>query len=119
MKIVEKPWGRELWIAHTDRYALKIIEFHKGSRSSLQYHIKKHEHIYVESGALQVELEDEEGRMQTLTLHPGDVIENRPGRKHRVTALEEVRLIEVSTPELDDVVRVEDDYQRIPGKPNG
>src|SRR5512135_3577919 len=100
MKIVEKPWGRELWIAHTDRYALKIIEFHKGSRSSLLYHIKKHEHIYVESGALQVELADEEGKMQTMTLHPGDVIENQPGRKHRVTALEEVRLIEVSTPEL-------------------
>ena len=112
MKIVEKPWGRELWIAHTERYALKIIEFNKGARSSLQYHVKKHEHIYVDRGQLQVELEDEQGDMEVVLLSPGDVIENKPGRKHRVTALEDVRLIEVSTPELDDVVRVEDDYRR-------
>jgi len=112
VKIVEKPWGRELWIAHTDRYALKIIEFKRGSRSSLQYHVMKHEHIYVDSGKLQVELEDDNGEMETVLLGPGDVIENRPGRKHRVTAIEDVRLIEVSTPELDDVVRVEDDYNR-------
>jgi mannose-6-phosphate isomerase len=119
MKIVEKPWGRELWIAHTDQYALKIIEFKKGSRSSLQYHVKKHEHVYVDSGLLQVELETEQGTMETMTLKPGDVIENKPGRKHRVTALEDVRLIEVSTPELDDVVRVEDDYHRIEKSSNG
>jgi mannose-6-phosphate isomerase len=113
MKIVEKPWGRELWIAHSSEYALKIIEFKKGSRSSLQYHVRKHEHVYVDSGLLQVEHENDQGEMETLTLKPGDVIENLPGRKHRVTALEDVRLIEVSTPELDDVVRVEDDYNRI------
>ncbi len=112
MKIVEKPWGRELWIAHTDKYALKIIEFNKGSRSSLQYHRFKHEHVYVDSGLLQVEWENDQGEMETLQLGPGDVIENKPGRQHRVTALEDVRLIEVSTPELDDVVRVEDDYNR-------
>lgn len=112
MRIVEKPWGRELWIAHTDKYALKIIEFNKGSRSSLQYHNVKHEHIYVESGSLQLEQQDESGQMQTRVLGPGDVVENVPGQKHRVTALENVRLIEVSTPELDDVVRVADDYNR-------
>ncbi|MFZ2657345.1 MAG: cupin domain-containing protein [Victivallales bacterium] len=112
MKTVEKPWGRELWIAHTDKYALKIIEVKKGHRSSLQYHVKKHEHIYVDSGSLQVEWENDEKKMETLILKPGDVVENRPGRKHRVTPLEDVRLIEVSTPELDDVVRVEDDYKR-------
>lgn len=112
MKIVEKPWGRELWVAHTDKYALKIIEVKKGTRSSLQYHNKKHEHIYVDSGRLQVEWENEQGQMEVLTLGPGDVIENKPLRKHRVTPLEDVRLIEVSTPELDDVVRLEDDYKR-------
>jgi mannose-6-phosphate isomerase-like protein (cupin superfamily) len=84
----------------------------KGTRSSLQYHVKKHEHIYVDSGLLQIEWEDEAGQMQTVQLKPGDVIENKPGRKHRVLALENVRLIEVSTPELDDVVRIEDDYNR-------
>ncbi len=112
MKIVNKPWGREIWVAHTDRYALKIIEVKKGHRSSLQYHIQKHEHIYVDSGVLQVEWENEDGRMEELILRPGDVVENKPKRKHRVTPMEDVRLIEVSTPELDDVVRVEDDYNR-------
>ncbi len=112
LKIVDKPWGREIWVAHTDKYALKIIEFKKGNRSSLQYHVKKHEHIYVDQGRLEMQRENDDGELVTLELGPGDVIENEPGRKHRVTAVEDVRLIEVSTPELDDVVRVEDDYNR-------
>ncbi len=113
MQIVEKPWGREIWVAVTDQYALKIIEVRKGNRSSLQYHKQKHEHIYVDRGVAQVEWENDQGQMETLTLGPGDVVENKPGRKHRTTAVEDVRLIEVSTPHLDDVVRVEDDYQRV------
>jgi mannose-6-phosphate isomerase len=110
--IVEKPWGRELWLAHTDKYAFKIIEIKKGHRSSLQYHVRKHEHIYVDCGVLQVEWENEAGVLETIVLHPGEIVENKPGRKHRATAIEDVRLFEVSTPELDDVVRVQDDYQR-------
>ncbi|MEW6751336.1 MAG: cupin domain-containing protein [Candidatus Latescibacterota bacterium] len=112
MKIVEKPWGREIWVAHTEHYALKIIELHAGSRSSLQYHRQKHEHIYVDRGRLRAELEGPGGAMETVDLGPGGVIENPPGRRHRVQALEDVRLIEVSTPQLDDVVRVQDDYGR-------
>ena len=113
MKIVEKPWGREIWVAVTDKYALKIIEFKKGSRSSLQYHKQKHEHIYVDSGIAQMEWQNDQGQMETLILKAGDVVENKPGRKHRTTALEDVRFIEVSTPHMDDVVRVEDDYNRV------
>ena len=113
MKIVEKPWGREIWVAVTDKYALKIIEFKKGSRSSLQYHKQKHEHIYVDSGIAQMEWQNDQGQMETLILKAGDVVENKPGRKHRTTALEDVRFIEVSTPQMDDVVRVEADYTRI------
>jgi mannose-6-phosphate isomerase len=112
MKIVEKPWGRELWVAVSDKYALKIIEVKKGTRSSLQYHQFKHEHIYIDKGVAQVEWENDEGKMETLTLNAGDVVENKPGRKHRTTAVEDVRIIEVSTPHLDDVVRLEDDYRR-------
>jgi mannose-6-phosphate isomerase len=112
IKIVEKPWGRELWVAHTEKYAFKIIELKAGTRSSLQYHVRKHEHIYVDSGVLRMEWEDEAGNMLMLTLLPGDVVENKPGRKHRAIAVEDVRLLEVSTPELDDVVRVQDDYNR-------
>jgi mannose-6-phosphate isomerase-like protein (cupin superfamily) len=115
MKIIAKPWGRELWIAHTDQYALKIIEFKQGSRSSLQYHVKKHEHIYVDAGQLEIEMENEQGEMETRQLGAGEVVESKPGRKHRVTAITDVRLIEVSTPELDDLVRVADDYHRTTG----
>jgi len=112
MKIVEKPWGREIWVARTDKYALKIIDIRQGTRSSLQYHVHKHEHIYLEAGLLELEWENDRGEMEVHTLRPGDVIEVKPGRKHRARAVEEVRLLEVSTPELDDVVRVEDDYRR-------
>ncbi len=112
LKIVEKPWGREIWVAHTEKYAFKIIEIRAGTRSSLQYHVRKHEHIYVDAGVLQMEWENEAGEMVTLTLNPGEVVENKPGRKHRAIAVEDVRLLEVSTPELDDVVRVQDDYNR-------
>jgi mannose-6-phosphate isomerase-like protein (cupin superfamily) len=112
MKIVEKPWGREIWVAVTDKYAFKIIEIKKGTRTSFQYHVKKHEHLYVDRGVLQVEWENEQGQMETLVLRPGEVVENKPGRKHRATALEDLRLLEVSTPELDDVVRLDDDYRR-------
>lgn len=111
IKLVEKPWGKELWVAHTDKYALKIIEFKQGSRSSLQYHNKKAEHIFVETGLLKAE-EEINGEMVVTVYGPGSVIENPPLKKHRIEALEDVRLIEVSTPELDDVVRVEDDYGR-------
>ena len=72
VKIVEKPWGRELWLAHTDKYALKIIEVNKGTRSSLQYHERKHEHIYLDAGVLQVEWEDENGKWHQETAGGGD-----------------------------------------------
>lgn len=111
VKIVVKPWGREIWVAHTDKYALKIIEFNKGARSSLQFHKAKHEHIYVDSGVVRVD-EELDGEIVTSEYGPGEVIANPPLKKHRVEALEDLRLIEVSTPELDDVVRVEDDYGR-------
>jgi quercetin dioxygenase-like cupin family protein len=77
--------------------------------------VKKHEHLYVDQGVLQMEWENESGAMETRILRPGEVIENKPGRKHRAIAVEDVRLLEVSTPELDDVVRVADDYQRESG----
>lgn len=112
MKIIEKPWGREIWIAHNDKYAFKLIEFSAGSRSSLQYHKQKHETIFVDQGKLELEADDENGNLVKTIVGPGESIENPPLRRHRVKAIENVRLFEVSTPELDDVVRVEDDYDR-------
>jgi quercetin dioxygenase-like cupin family protein len=111
-EIILKPWGREIWIAHTDQYAMKIIEIKVGTRPSLQYHRMKHEHIYIDQGRVRFELQQDDGSMKVEEYGPGSVVEVLPGRKHRVTALEETRILEVSTPQLDDVVRVEDDYGR-------
>lgn len=107
VKTVEKPWGREIWIAVEKEYAGKILEIKKGHRTSMQYHRKKKESMYVYSGELKVERDEGD-----TVLKKGQVITLAPGEKHRLTALQDLVLIELSTPELEDVVRVEDDYGR-------
>ena len=109
---VPKPWGHELIWAHTDRYVGKILVIDAGKRLSLQRHEIKDESIYVLSGRLRLYLEDESGAVQTEELGPGDHRRVATGRIHRYEAIERVELLEVSTPELDDVVRLEDDYGR-------
>ena len=111
-KFVEKPWGSELWIALTEDYCLKKICLNKGARTSLQYHNLKNEHSYILSGKLSIEEELENGEMVTTIYEPGEIIHNAPLKKHRVTALEDSVFFEVSTKHIDDVVRVEDDYNR-------
>jgi len=112
VKKVEKPWGSELWVAHNDCYAFKIIQIRAGYRSSLQYHREKRETIYIDRGRALVTLEQADGSLKTSPMGPGAVLDNPPGRRHRIEAVEDLRLLEVSTPQLDDVVRVEDDYGR-------
>lgn len=109
---VEKPWGHEEIWAETGRYVGKMLVIRKGHRLSLQHHEVKDETLRVSIGQLQVELEDAQGLLQVLVLGPGDVVRIAPGRRHRMLALEDVEVIEVSTPELDDIVRHEDDYGR-------
>ncbi|HEU4918493.1 MAG TPA: cupin domain-containing protein [Candidatus Limnocylindrales bacterium] len=109
---VDKPWGHELIWAHTDRYAGKVIVIETGRRLSLQLHHRKEESIYVMSGRLRLHLEDDAGAMAQHDLGPGDHANVPVGRRHRFEALERVTLIEVSSPELDDVVRLEDDFGR-------
>ena len=109
---VEKPWGHELIWAETDRYVGKVIVVRSGHRLSLQYHERKDESVYVMSGRLRLHLEDDEGVVQPLDLDPGDHRHIPTGRRHRFEALERCELIEVSTSELGDVVRLEDDYGR-------
>lgn len=111
-KRVEKPWGHELIWAHTDRFAGKILVIEAGRRLSLQLHRKKDEAILVLSGRLRLLLEDEGGALRTHELGPGEHRRVRAGRRHRFEAIERVELVEVSSPELDDVVRLEDDYGR-------
>ena len=109
---VDKPWGYELHWAVTDRYLGKLLHVDKGHSLSLQYHVQKDECIYVESGLLDVQLEDENGEMHTHRLGPGMSAHIRPGRKHRFIAIEDTDLFEASSPEIDDVVRIEDIYGR-------
>jgi mannose-6-phosphate isomerase-like protein (cupin superfamily) len=109
---VEKPWGHELIWALTDRYCGKILVIETGRRLSLQYHEKKDEAILVMSGRLLLHLDDDDGNMTSRELGPGEGAHVAVGRRHRYEAIERVELVEVSTPELDDVVRVEDDFGR-------
>jgi quercetin dioxygenase-like cupin family protein len=112
VSVVEKPWGCEIWFAKTDKYAGKIIILNKGHKSSLQYHKLKHETIYLEKGSVILTLEDDENKLVMKELKMGEAVVIPPLRKHRVEAVEDSRIIEVSTPELDDVVRVDDSYGR-------
>ncbi len=109
---VEKPWGYEIRWAVTPRYVGKIIHVSRGEALSLQYHERKDECIYLLSGDLQLELEDEHGELRTHRMSPGDTVRIRPGRRHRMTALEDSDIFEVSSPEIEDVVRLEDRYGR-------
>jgi len=106
-KIVDKPWGREVWYAHTDRYAGKILEVTEGHILSLQKHEVKHETLYLQSGRMEFRLGAE-----VFDWSPGETVMIPPGTVHRMEALEDSVILEVSTPELEDVVRLEDRYGR-------
>jgi len=110
---VEKPWGYELIWAKTEKYAAKILHIEKGRRLSYQYHQKKDEAMFVISGKLLVELEREGGEKTLSHLNSGECLHLPALTRHRLTALETSDIFEVSTPELDDVVRLEDDHGRI------
>jgi mannose-6-phosphate isomerase-like protein (cupin superfamily) len=109
---VDKPWGHELIWAHTDRYVGKVIVIEAGKRLSLQRHVVKDESIIVISGRLRLTLEDEAGTISVEELGAGDHRHVPTGRIHRFEAVERTELIEISTPELDDVIRLEDDFGR-------
>ena len=109
---VDKPWGHELIWAHTDRYVGKTLVIETGKRLSLQRHEIKDESILVVSGRLRLWLEDEEGQVRTEEIGPGAARHVATGRIHRYEAIERCEIVEVSTPELDDVVRLEDDFGR-------
>jgi mannose-6-phosphate isomerase len=109
---VDKPWGHELIWAHTDRYVGKILVIETGRRLSLQKHEIKDESILVLSGRLRLFLEDDAGEVVVEELGPGEHRRVATGRIHRYEAIERCELVEVSTPELDDVVRLQDDFGR-------
>ncbi|HAV10290.1 MAG TPA: cupin [Dehalococcoidia bacterium] len=109
---VEKPWGYELIFAHTERYAGKLLYIKEGHRLSLQYHQKKDESIYVYQGELLLQMGGADGRLESVVLKAGDCKRIETLTRHRMQAVKDTILFEVSSPELDDVVRLDDDYGR-------
>lgn len=109
---VDKPWGHEIIWAHSAKYVGKIIVIDTGKRLSLQYHDVKDEWIHVLEGRLQLTLEDDAGVVTDRELGAGEGAWVPTGRRHRYAAIERATLIEVSTPELNDVVRLSDDFGR-------
>lgn len=117
VEIKLKPWGKEIWFAHTDSYAGKILHITKGHRYSLQYHEKKRETQYIYSGKVKLIYGTDKDNLQEKILNPGDKFEVHPYTIHRLEALEDSEVFEVSTADLHDVVKLEDDYGRT-GKGN-
>ncbi len=109
---VDKPWGHEVWYAHTDRYAGKIIVVEPGQRLSLQYHEAKDETSYLLSGRLRLWQGETAETLTEREVGPGEAWRNHTGLVHTIEAIETATVLEVSTPELDDVVRLEDQYGR-------
>jgi mannose-6-phosphate isomerase-like protein (cupin superfamily) len=108
---VAKPWGHELIWAHTDRYVGKILHVNAGASLSLQYHERKEETLYLLTGRVLLTLRNQtEGH--EVEMRPGEAFHIYPRLIHRMTAVEDSDILEVSTPELDDVVRLEDRYGR-------
>jgi mannose-6-phosphate isomerase-like protein (cupin superfamily) len=110
---VDKPWGYELIWAKTKNYVGKILHINKGHRLSLQYHKVKEETLYLQTGRMTLLFEDHDGSMIEVDMKPGDAHHIPVGRKHRMIAIEDCDVFEVYTPQLDDVVRIEDGYGRV------
>jgi len=111
IKRVDKPWGYELIFAKTGRYVGKILHITRGESLSLQYHEIKDETLYVVAGELKLTLE-QDGERRVMPLRSGEAFHIPPRMVHRMEAIEDTDVAEVSTPELDDVVRLDDRYGR-------
>jgi mannose-6-phosphate isomerase len=111
-RCVDKPWGHELWFAQTERYAGKLLYIGAGQRLSIQYHQEKDETSYLLSGRLRLSQGPSADSLVTTELEAGATWRSEPGEVHTIKALEDAVVVEVSTPELDDVVRVADYYGR-------
>src|SRR5262245_65136581 len=108
---VPKPWGEEIIFAHTDRYAGKVLLIRAGESLSLQYHERKDESLYLWQGRIRLQTE-RDGKADERLLDAGETMHFPAGTRHRLEAIADAVLFEVSTPELDDVVRLEDRYGR-------
>ena len=112
MKIIEKPWGKEEVVEINDKYMVKKLTMWKGHRCSLQFHNHKKETIYVLSGQLRIISGPNQDNLTEKIYTAGESITIFPGEVHRMEGAEESVYLEASTPEMDDVVRLVDDYDR-------
>jgi len=115
-KVVYKPWGKEVWLELNDKYCYKRIYINAGTKTSYQYHNKKLETNFIIDGTAEVWLENDDGVVEKSIMKSGDYFTVIPPRKHRVIAITDIILQEVSTPEVDDVIRISDDTNRGDGK---
>ncbi len=111
MRRVDKPWGYEIIWAETERYVGKVLHINAGHKLSRQYHNKKEETFLIESGEMDLEI-GQGADIKTLRMKTRDSFHCLPKTIHRMVAVTDVDVVEVSTPELDDVVRLEDVYGR-------
>jgi mannose-6-phosphate isomerase-like protein (cupin superfamily) len=109
---VPKPWGHETIWAHSDRYVGKILHINAGQELSVQYHNKKDETVHLLSGELVYRVQSDGDLMEDVQLKLGESFRITPGTIHQIVALTDCDVLEVSTPELDDVVRLSDKYGR-------
>ena len=112
MKTIEKPWGKEEVVEINNKYMVKKLTMHKGHRCSLQYHNLKKETIYVLSGKLKIFTGKNKEELNSKIYEDGESITISPGIIHRMEAVEDSVYLEASTPEMEDVVRLSDDYDR-------
>ena len=116
MKVVHKPWGKEEWLELNDAYCYKRIYINAGYKTSYQYHEFKRETNYIIEGTAEIWLENEEGIVEKKIMKAGEYFNVAPPRKHRVIAITDIILQEVSTPHVDDVIRINDEFNRTDGK---
>lgn len=112
IQVIAKPWGEEIWFANQPEYVGKILRINKGHRYSLQYHERKTETQYLLKGKLRFMIGESENSLKEVILEPGDKLDVYPNTIHRAEALEDAEILEVSTNDLDDVVKLSDDYGR-------
>jgi quercetin dioxygenase-like cupin family protein len=114
MQVIEKPWGKEEVVEINDRYMVKKLTMWKGHRCSLQYHNIKCETIYVLRGQIRIYYGPSQEQLKSKVYGPDETITLTPGVVHRMEAVEDSVYLEASTPEMEDVVRLADDYHRVP-----
>lgn len=109
---VPKPWGHETIWAQSDRYVGKILHINAGQELSVQYHNKKDETVYLLSGEISYRVQSGNKALDDVRLKVGESFRITPGTIHQMVAVTDCDVLEVSTPELDDVVRLSDKYGR-------